>query len=64
VRILGLFFAGALVAMGVGIAYRTFIAPWEGDARGTLISATMSGIAFFVVCVVFNKGPDVYEPRL
>jgi hypothetical protein len=38
-----------MVAVAAGTTYRAFIARWEGDVRATLIAATLSGIAFFVV---------------
>jgi hypothetical protein len=44
-RIVVLFIIGALVAVGTGVAYRAFMAPWRGDVREPLIAAAFVGVA-------------------
>ena len=46
-RIVVLFIIGALVAVGTGVAYRAFMAPWRGDVREPLIAAAFVGVAYF-----------------
>jgi uncharacterized membrane protein len=47
-RIVVLFIIGALVAVGIGVAYRAFMAPWRGDVREPLIAAMFVGVAYFI----------------
>ena len=47
-RIVVLSIIGALLAAGVGMAYRAFMAPWRGDVREPLITALFVGVAYFV----------------
>ena len=47
-RIVVLFIIGAVVAVGFGMAYRSFMAPWRGDVREPLIAALFVGVAYFI----------------
>jgi hypothetical protein len=51
-RIVVLVIIGALVAVGTGVAYRAFMAPWRGDVREPLIAAAFVGVAYFIFCVL------------
>ena len=52
VRIVVLCIIGALVAVGTGVAYRAFMAPWRGDVREPLIAAAFVGVVFFIFSVL------------
>jgi hypothetical protein len=51
-RIVVLSIVGTLVAVGTGLAYRAFMAPWRGDVREPLIAAAFVGVAYFIFCVL------------
>ena len=52
-RIVVLSIIGALLAAGVGMAYRAFMAPWRGDVREPLITALFVGVAYFVASLLW-----------
>jgi hypothetical protein len=51
---------GGLVALGTGMAYRSFMAPWRGDVREPLIAAMFVGVAYFIFSLL---GLRWYERR-
>jgi hypothetical protein len=54
-RIVVLFIVGSLFAVGTGMAYRAFMAPWRGDVREPLISALFGGVVYFVVSLLWLR---------
>ena len=60
-RIVVLFIIGALVAVGTGVAYRAFMAPWRGDVREPLITALFVGVAYFIVILLWLRRTERRE---
>ena len=60
-RIVVLSIIGALLAVGVAMAYRAFMAPWRGDVREPLIIALFVGVAYFVVCLLWLRRTERRE---
>ena len=60
-RIVVLSIIGALLAVGVAMAYRAFMAPWRGDVREPLITALFVGVAYFVVILLWLRRTERRE---
>ena len=60
-RIVVQFIIGALLAAGVALAYRAFMAPWRGDVREPLITALFVGVAYFVVTLLWLRRTERRE---
>ena len=60
-RIVVLSIIGALLAAGVGMAYRAFMAPWRGDVREPLITALFVGVAYFIVILLWLRRTERRE---
>lgn len=51
-RIVLLSMIGIVIAVGTGLAYRAFMAPWRGDVKEPLIAAMFVGVAYFIFTLV------------
>ena len=61
VRIVWIAIIGGVLATGVGMAYRAFMAPWRGDVREPLISALFVGVAYFIVSLLWLRRTERRE---
>ena len=60
-RIVVLFTIGALVAVGTGMAYRAFMAPWRGDVREPLVAGAFVAVAYFIFSLLGLKWAERRE---
>jgi hypothetical protein len=51
-RVIALFFIGAVLVIGSGLAYRAIVAPWRGDVREPLIVAAFVGVVYFITLLI------------
>ena len=52
---------GALIVLGIGLAYRTLMAPWRGDVREPLIAAFFGAVIYFVSCMLWLRRAERRE---
>lgn len=60
-RVVLLIMVGALIVLGIGMAYRTFMAPWRGDVREPLIAAFFGAVIYFISCMLWLRWAERRE---
>ena len=61
VRVVLLIIVGALIVLGIGMAYRALMAKWRGDVREPLMAAFGAAVIYFVCSMLWLRWSERRE---